>query len=48
MKSHDLAVVKAVKDAPMNILHVHGTEVYLEQFLDYPANCLNWPSHHSA
>lgn len=48
VKSHDLAVMKAVNDAPMNILHVHGTEVYFEQFLDYPANCLNWPSHRSA
>ena len=30
------------------MLHVHGTDVYLDLFLDYPANCLNWPSHHSA
>ncbi len=45
---HDVAVLSAVEDAPMNVLHVHGTDVYLDLFMDYPANCLNWPAHHSA
>ena len=47
VKPADLAVLEAVADAPFNLLHVHGTDVYLELFLDYPANSLNWPAHHS-
>ncbi len=48
VKPADVKVLKAVADAPFNLLHVHGTDVYLELFLDYPANALNWPAHHSA
>lgn len=47
VKPADLRVLEAVTDAPFNLLHVHGTDVYLELFLDYPANALNWPAHHS-
>lgn len=47
VKPADLKVLSAVADAPFNMLHVHGTNVYLELFLDYPANSINWPSHHS-
>ena len=47
VKPHDLTVFEAVKDSPFNVLHVHGTDVYLELFLDYPSNSVNWPSHHS-
>jgi uroporphyrinogen decarboxylase len=47
VKPADIAVISAVADAPFNMLHVHGTGVYLEMFLDYPANTLNWPAHHS-
>jgi len=47
VKPADVAVLEAVADAPFNLLHVHGTDVYLELFLDYPANALNWPAHHS-
>jgi len=48
VKPHDLTVMTAVQTAPFNILHVHGTDVYLDLFFDYPAGCLNWPSHKSA
>jgi uroporphyrinogen decarboxylase len=48
VRPHDIAVLSEVKDAPFNILHVHGSSVYLELFLDYPKSALNWPSHHSA
>ncbi len=47
VKPADVRVLSAVADAPFNLLHVHGTDVYLELFLDYPANSLNWPAHHS-
>ncbi len=43
----DLVVLEGAAGAPFNLLHVHGTDVYLDLFLDYPANALNWPAHHS-
>jgi len=48
VKAHDATVLSAVSDAPFNIVHVHGTSVYLDLFLDYPMSALNWPSHQSA
>jgi uroporphyrinogen decarboxylase len=48
VKPQDLKVLKAVEDAPFNMLHVHGTSVHFELFLDYPVAVLNWPSHQSA
>ena len=48
VKTHDVEVLAAVKSAPFNILHVHGTAAYLELFLDYPKSALNWPAHQSA
>jgi len=47
VKAHDVEVLAAVKDAPFNVVHVHGTNVYLDLFLDYPARAINWPSHQS-
>lgn len=47
VKPCDMEVLEAVKDAPFNLLHVHGTDVYMNLFLDYQANAVNWPSHHS-
>jgi len=47
VKPHDLKVLEAVSDAPFNMLHVHGTDVYMDLFLDYPAGAINWPAHHS-
>ena len=48
VRPHDISVLSSVSDAPFNILHVHGTGVYLDLFLDYPKSALNWPSHQSA
>ena len=47
IKPNDVKIMAAVADAPFNMLHVHGTDVYLDLFLDYPTNTLNWPAHHS-
>ncbi len=38
----DIRVLRAAEDAPFNVLHVHGSSVYLQQVLDYPVHCINW------
>lgn len=47
IKPYDIQLLEAVSDAPFNLLHVHGTDVYMDLFLDYPATAFNWPSHRS-
>jgi len=41
-KPFDLRVLRAAEGAPFNVLHVHGSNVRLEQVLDYPVSCINW------
>jgi uroporphyrinogen decarboxylase len=44
-RPYDLRVLEAVKDAPMNILHVCRPNNMLERLLDYPAAAINWAVH---
>jgi uroporphyrinogen decarboxylase len=39
---YDLQVLDAVRDAPFNLLHVCGPQVYFDEVLDYPVHALNW------
>jgi uroporphyrinogen decarboxylase len=42
----DRMVLDAVKDAPLNILHLHGDHVYLDRFYDkWPAAAINYSEH---
>ena len=38
----DLKILDAVRDAPFNVLHVHGTKIHFDTLLDYPVSAINW------
>lgn len=38
----DRRILDAVADAPFNILHLCGEEIYFQDFGDYPAAIVNW------
>ncbi len=41
-KPYDLQVLKAVEDAPFNLLHICGPYAYFNDVTDYPVDALNW------
>jgi uroporphyrinogen decarboxylase len=41
-RPYDLQVLAAVQDAPFNILHICGPQVYFDLVADYPVRALNW------
>lgn len=38
----DLKLLEAVRDAPFNVLHIHGKRILFDSVLDYPVSALNW------
>jgi uroporphyrinogen decarboxylase len=38
----DLKVLEAVREAPFNVLHIHGKRIHFDALLDYPAAAINW------
>ena len=38
----DLKVLDAVREAPFNVLHIHGKQIHFDSLLDYPASAINW------
>lgn len=43
VREYDLRVLDAIKDRSwLNILHIHGSDVMIDEFLDYPVQVLNW------
>ncbi len=44
----DLMVLEAVKGAPFNVLHIHGTNIHFKSLLDYPVQAINWSHRHSS
>lgn len=38
----DLKILDAVRDAPFNVLHIHGTKIHFDTLLDYPVSAINW------
>jgi uroporphyrinogen decarboxylase len=38
----DLAVLEMVQDLWLNMLHIHGENIYFDNFLDYPIQVINW------
>lgn len=39
---YDRQVLKAVQDAPFNLLHICGPRVYFDLAVDYPVHAINW------
>ncbi len=38
----DLKILEAVREAPFNVLHIHGKRIHFDSLLDYPVSALNW------
>ncbi|HKG21398.1 MAG TPA: uroporphyrinogen decarboxylase family protein [Blastocatellia bacterium] len=38
----DLKILEAVRDAPFNVLHIHGERIHFDTLLDYPVSAINW------
>ncbi len=38
----DLKILEAVRDAPFNVLHIHGKRIHFNSLLDYPISAINW------
>jgi len=38
----DLKILDAVREAPFNVLHIHGKRIHFDSVLDYPVSALNW------
>jgi uroporphyrinogen decarboxylase len=38
----DLKILEAVRDAPFNVLHIHGKRIHFDSLADYPVRALNW------
>ena len=43
-RPYDLAVIEAANQLDLNVLHLCGTNVMLEQFRDYPVRAFSWES----
>lgn len=38
----DMKILDAVRDAPFNVLHIHGNRIHFDSLIDYPASAFNW------
>jgi uroporphyrinogen decarboxylase len=38
----DLSVLEAVREAPFNVLHIHGKQTHFDAVTDYPVAAINW------
>jgi len=38
----DLKILDAVREAPFNVLHVHGKRIHFDSVIDYPVSSFNW------
>jgi uroporphyrinogen decarboxylase len=41
-RSYDLPLLQAATDGWLNLLHLHGEEIYFDLFIDYPVQIINW------
>jgi uroporphyrinogen decarboxylase len=44
----DLKILEAVREAPFNVLHIHGKRIHFDSLLEYPVSALNWSHFASA
>lgn len=45
-RRYDLEVLRAARDGWFNTLHIHGSRIMFDEFLDYPVHALNWHDCH--
>jgi uroporphyrinogen decarboxylase len=38
----DLRILEAIREAPFNVLHIHGKRIHFNSVMDYPVAALNW------
>jgi uroporphyrinogen decarboxylase len=38
----DMKILEAVREAPFNVLHIHGKQIHFDSVINYPASALNW------
>ena len=41
-RQYDLQVLELASDLWLNVLHLHGSEIMFDNFMDYPCAVLNW------
>jgi uroporphyrinogen decarboxylase len=41
-RAYDLRVLEPAQDLWLNMLHLHGSDVMFDQFVDYPVAVINW------
>jgi uroporphyrinogen decarboxylase len=41
-RPYDLQILQAAKTGWLNLLHLHGEDIYFDQFVDYPVQVVNW------
>ncbi len=41
-RPYDLQVLESIQDAPFNLLHICGSQVFFDHVLDYPVHAINW------
>jgi len=45
---YDARILEEAKDFWFNLLHLHGTDIYFDAFLDYPVQAINWHDRETA
>ncbi len=43
-RPYDLRVLAAVADAPLNVMHICGDQIYFDAVADYPVHAISWNS----
>jgi uroporphyrinogen decarboxylase len=38
----DMRILEAVREAPFNVVHIHGKRIHFDSVMNYPASALNW------
>lgn len=41
-RPYDLPILQAAANGWLNVLHLHGDDVYFDMFIDYPIQVINW------
>ncbi len=41
-RAYDLEILKMKENFWLNVLHLHGSNVMFDRFLDYPLEIVNW------